>query len=219
MSYAPTLEELSAFHDGEGDDKTRASVATHVVSCAACAEAMAVWARASSALHARRRGWRAALSPAAVTLGLLIALVTSGVAVAVGIATGSVPFSVGSSRTTLERARAETGLALPAVLGTRPLREVQHTRTSTWQMVELQYERQEQRGFNVQVWMGDISGVPVHDSREEFVVADVSVTVYRSPQTISAEFRQGEARIVLLSFGLPEQEVLTLVSEWLAATR
>jgi hypothetical protein len=236
-----TTDQLSAYYDGElGPDEHR-QVASHVAQCADCREALGTWRSASAALvraPAQRPAVRRRWAIAAVGIAAVV-LAVSGTAAAQTwfseiFHIGNV--SAAASRpVSLEEART-TGLPLPstAVLpGGWTLHgkgAVQLTRTPTWTVVELQYDRAGQRGMNIRT----SSGIGVFDPTrakidEVLNVSGVPVYVVRRQsggfEHVNAYFEVRGATVEVFAFGpalggrpLTSDDIAMLVSAWLRET-
>lgn len=224
-----SIEQLSAYCDGELAPEERLAVDAHLPSCPVCQTTLRRWLQVSRALAAtelkRARSRRVpALAMAAVAALLLIG---AGVAVAGPFneifRSGNVS-AVGSRQVTLEGARVAK-LPLPRSVdlpGGWRVDQVQLVVTPTWRSVDVQYRRPGSRGMGITAWSQDITVNPTADRREVITVSGVPVEIfYGRGDSTEARFINGQSTVIIRVFAdeVDVDGIRTLVAAWIEQAR
>ena len=222
-----SIEQLSAYHDGELAAEERRTVERHLTGCPDCQGAVRGWIDVSRwlALSApsRRRALR--VRPIIVA-GIAALLLLSGVAVAGPFneifRSGNVT-AVGSRPVSLEEARIAK-LPLPSsrdLPGGWTLDQVQLVVTPTWRSVDVQYRRPGSRGMGVTAWSQDITVKPTAERREMITVSGVPVEIAYSGDGASASFAHRDSNVIIRFFPdeVDQSGIRALVAAWLEQAR
>ena len=182
-----TIEQLSAYYDGELAPDERRAIDVHLPECRDCESALRRWVHVSRVLaasgskQARQRRISAQVLAALAALLLLV----SGIALAGPFnevfRIGNVS-AVASRPVTLDEARVAR-LPLPRaneLPGGWKVSQVQLVVTPTWRSVDVQYQRPLSRGMSVGVWSQDITVNPTADRQEAITVSGVPVEIFCS---------------------------------------
>jgi hypothetical protein len=219
-----TIEQLSAYYDGELAFDEQRTVDAHLSVCPACRTAVRRWQQVSRAiaatqpLRARPRRVRAAL-----LAGIAALLLLSGIAIAgpfnevfrIGNVSG-----VPSRPVTLDEARI-ANLPLPwsdDLPGGWKVDQVQLVVTPTWRSVDVQYRRPASRGMGVTAWSQDIIVNPTAERREVITVSGVQVEIgYGRDESTTARFAHGQSTVIIRFFAdeVDMNGVRSLVTAWI----
>lgn len=222
-----TIEQLSAYYDGELASEERRAVDAHLFGCTACQTVVRQWQRLSLAVVTtppfRARPQRAG---AAILAGIAALLFLSGLAIAGPFnevfRIGNVS-AVGSRPVTLEGART-ADLPLPRTAdlpGGWTVDQVQLVMTQTWRSVDVQYRRPGSRGMGVTAWSQDIIVNPTAERREIVTVSGIPVEIGYAGESVSARFTHGGSTVIIRVFAdeVDVNGIRALVAAWIERAR
>lgn len=223
-----TIEQLSAYYDGELASDERQTVEAHLAGCPDCQAAVRRWQQISGAVAAtERRGARGRRLAASLPAGIA-ALLLFGAGVAVAgpfneiFRSGNVS-AVASRPVTLEEARVAK-LPLPRSFdlpGGWRVDQVQLVVTPTWRSVDVQYRRPGSRGMGVTAWSQDITVNPTAERREVVTVSGIPVELGYTGESVSARFTHGASTVIVRAFTdeVDVDGIRALVTAWIERAR
>jgi hypothetical protein len=222
-----SIEQLSAYYDGELSAEERRAVDGHLPDCPDCQAVLRRWLQVSRALVVAEpsRG-----RPRWMPVGLLAVaavLLVSGIAIAGPFneifRSGNVS-GVGSRPVSLEEARV-ANLPLPRsdqLPGGWKTNQVQLVVTPTWRSVDVQYQRPGSRGMGVTVWSQDIIVNPTAERREVVSVSGIPVEIlYGGGNSTLARFTHGSSTVIVRVFAdeVDVSGIRALVAAWVEQAR
>jgi hypothetical protein len=218
-----SVEQLSAYFDGELVPEEHRIVEAHLPGCRTCQTALQRWQDASQALaaaHGSRQDQQRV--PAAVLVSIAALLLASGIAIAGPFneifRSGNVS-AVGSRPVTLDEARIAK-LPLPRTSqmpGGWIVGQVQLVVTPTWRSVDVQYRRPGARGMGITAWSQDIVVNPTAERREDITVSGVPVQLGYAGESVSARFTHGDSTVIVRAFAdeVDAAGIRALVTAWI----
>jgi hypothetical protein len=222
-----TIEQLSAYHDGELSAEERRAVDSHLPECPDCQTVLRRWLQVSRALVvAEPSQGRPRWIPVGL-LALAAVLFVSGVAIAGPFneifRSGNVS-AVGSRPVSLEEARV-ANLPLPRsdqLPGGWMINQVQLVVTPTWRSVDVQYQRAGSRGMGVTAWSQDITVNPTAERTEVINVSGIPVEIfYGVGGSTQARFTHGASTVIVRVFAdeVDVSGIRALVAAWVEQAR
>lgn len=224
-----SIEQLSAYHDGELAPDERNAVGAHVAQCGDCRIALERWASAARSLSTMRPGAVTGRRIAVAVLAGVVMFLTAASGAALGMGLFSEIFrsgnvsAVASRPVTLDEARV-SGLPLPRTdrlpAGWK-IDQVQLTMTPSWSAVDVQYGRPGSRGMGITAWSDGINVEPNGEHVQVLTVSGVAVEVKRNADSLSARFVDGGSTVIIRAFTdeVGVDEIGTLAAAWIEQTR
>lgn len=221
-----SIEQLSAYYDGELAPEEQRSVEVHVTSCPDCQGAVRYWKRSSLALAAGASSRGGIRRTRGLVLASILALLVLGTGVAMATGLFNEVFrigdlsAVGSRPVTLEGARV-ANLPLPRseeLPGGWRVDQVQLVITPTWRSVDVHYRRPgAARGLGVATYSQDINVNPGAQRREVVTVSGIPVELGYSGESATARFtHQGSTVIIRFFTGeVDANGIRGLVQAWI----
>jgi hypothetical protein len=220
-----SIEQLSAYYDGELAVEEQRSVEDHLTSCPDCQGAVRQWERSSLVVAAGASSRVEIRRTRGLVLASILALLVFGTGVAMASGLFNEVFrigdlsAVGSRLVTLEGARV-ANLPLPRsqeLPGGWRVDQVQLVITPTWRSVDVQYRRPGAAGIGVTAYSQDINVNPSAQRREVVTVSGIPVELGYSGESATARFTHQGSTVIVRYFTseVDANEIRGLVQAWI----